>query len=249
MRLVVLDTETTGLDHENGDRIIEIGCQEIIARRETEQILHHYINPERDISSGAIAIHGITEQQLCNAPLFSEIVEELVDFIRDSTLLIHNAAFDIGFLDMELQRLGGTWQPVETYCEVVDTLSIARQRHPGQKNSLDALCRRYRIDNSERKLHSALLDAQLLARVYLAMTGGQTSLELNTQAPVRKNRGGDSVPGSEAPLKLRVLPANTEERKAHQETLEDINRQSEHPCLWPAPGETGHQDVSNATTK
>ena len=179
-RLIVLDTETTGLQSSE-HRIVEIGCLEIIDRRETGKTLQYYLNPDRHIDKEATRIHGIDDNKVSDAPRFAEIVNELIDFIKDSTLLIHNAEFDVNFLNAELKRLEGDWKKIEHYCKIIDSLSMARKKHPGQKNNLDALCRRYGIDNSERTFHGALLDAQLLAQIYLAMTGGQTSFLLEPQ--------------------------------------------------------------------
>jgi DNA polymerase III subunit epsilon len=177
MRQIILDTETTGLEPELGHRIIEIGCVEVLHRRVTGRTFHRYVNPERDIEEGALAVHGISHVELEGKPRFAEIAEELLAFIAGAELVIHNAAFDVAFLDHELSRLSG--QPesaartIASLCTVLDTLAMAREMHPGQRNNLDALCKRYAVDNSRRELHGALLDAQILADVYLAMTGGQ----------------------------------------------------------------------------
>lgn len=185
MRQIVLDTETTGIGHENGHRLIEVGCVLIENRRITDTYFHTFINPERDIDEGAFRVHGISSAFLADKPLFKEVVKELLAFINDAELIIHNASFDIGFLNAELKYL--QWEKkIQDYCVITDTLQLARVKHPGQRNSLDALCKRYEIDNTHRKLHGALLDAQILAQVYLAMTGGQCSLfqeELIEQNP------------------------------------------------------------------
>src|ERR1700758_4165777 len=178
MRQIVLDTETTGLEPELNHRIIEIGCVEILNRRVTGRTFHRYLNPERAIDEGAMSVHGIKRADLDDKPKFAEIAGELVDFIKDAELVIHNAAFDVAFLDSELARLPGEARPVASLCRVLDTLALARSMHPGQRNNLDALCKRYSIDNSRRELHGALLDARILADVYLAMTGGQAALAL-----------------------------------------------------------------------
>lgn len=175
MRQVVLDTETTGIRVEDGHRIIEIGCLELINRRLTDKRFHTYLNPYRDIEAGAVAVHGITNEFLQDKPAFHLIVDEFMNFISGSELIIHNAPFDLSFINNELQLTRHTWKPVTEYCNVIDTLQMARQLHVGQRNSLDALCKRYKVDNSKRDLHGALLDANLLAQVYLAMTGGQGS--------------------------------------------------------------------------
>jgi len=179
MRQVVLDTETTGLETSRGHRIIEIGCVELIDRRITDKHWHFYINPQREIDAGAFAVHGISNESLQDKPLFSDVAQDFVDYIKGAELVIHNANFDVGFLDHEFAKLDGESTRISSICSVLDTLVMARQKHPGQKNNLDALCRRYFIDNSQRSLHGALLDARILADVYLAMTGGQTLLSLD----------------------------------------------------------------------
>ena len=161
MRQIILDTETTGLEPEQGHRIIEIGCVEVINRRKTEAKFHHYLNPEREIEDGAFDIHGLTGEFLADKPLFEDIARELIDFVRDGEVVIHNAPFDVAFIDAELKRMGKPWGKLEDYCQILDTLTMARELHPGQKNSLDALCARYNVDNSHRELHGALLDAQI----------------------------------------------------------------------------------------
>src|SRR5579862_2261409 len=198
MRQVVLDTETTGLESKLGHRIIEIGCVELSNRRASGRQFHRYLNPEREIDLGAHAVHGITLERLQSAPKFAAVVDELLAFIADSELIIHNAAFDVEFLDMELSRLALPSLPssIRSVCQVLDTLTLARARHPGQRNNLDALCKRYGIDNSHRELHGALLDARILADVYLAMTGGQSLLALDEVARERAillNAAGSAV--------------------------------------------------------
>ena len=178
MRQIVLDTETTGLEPELNHRIIEIGCVELVNRRATGRTFHRYLNPERDIDDGALAVHGISRSELDGQPRFAEIAEELLLFVSGAELVIHNAAFDVAFLDAELARLPGERRQLAAICQVLDTLALARELHPGQRNSLDALCKRYSVDNSARELHGALLDARILADVYLAMTGGQAALAL-----------------------------------------------------------------------
>ncbi len=178
MKQIILDTETTGLEPSQGHRIIEIGCVEIKNRRKTDGDFHQYLNPEREIEDGAYEIHGISNEFLSDKPLFKDIATELIDYIRDSEVIIHNAPFDVAFINTELKRLGKKWGVMEDYCKITDTLQMARKMHPGQKNSLDALCGRYQIDNSQRELHGALLDAQILLDVYLALTGGQVALFL-----------------------------------------------------------------------
>ena len=178
-RQIVLDTETTGLDIDAGHRIIEIGCVELINRRLTQNNFHQYVNPQRDIEDGAFSVHGITNSFLQDKPRFVDVVQDFLAFVKGSELIIHNAEFDVGFLNYELRTIGDELGKIEDYCNILDTLLLARQTHPGQRNDLDALCRRYDIDNSQRELHGALLDAEILADVYLVMTGGQTALLLD----------------------------------------------------------------------
>ena len=175
-RQVVLDTETTGLNHKEGHRIIEIGCVELVNRRLTDRQFHMYINPERLVDEGAMEVHGITNEFLQDKPLFKDVVDDFIDFIRGAELVIHNAPFDVGFMDSEFARLKPSVGKTIDFCTVFDSLVYARKKHPGQRNSLDALCKRYGIDNSHRDLHGALLDAEILSDVYLLMTGGQLSM-------------------------------------------------------------------------
>lgn len=229
LRQIVLDTETTGLEHDEGHRIIEIGAVEMIERRVTGNNFHVYINPDREVEAGALEIHGITNEFLAEKPRFAELASEFLDFIKGAELVIHNAAFDLGFLDAELARLDRPAK-VSDYATHLDTLVLARELHPGQRVSLDALCRRYEVDNSGRELHGALLDAQLLAEVYLAMTGGQVDLVLEMAA------SGEGV-GSAASLKgldlsrLVVRKPSAVELEAHRERLEEI-RAGNGRCLW-----------------
>lgn len=231
MRQIVLDTETTGLDPNDGHRIIEVGCVEIVDRRCTNNVLHFYINPERDIDDGAAEVHGITREQLADKPVFAAIAESLMDFIRGAELVIHNAPFDVGFLNAEFARLGGV--RIEEHCTVLDTLVLARQKHPGQRVSLDALCKRYGVDNSGRELHGALLDARLLADVYLVMTGGQVGLSLGGE----QSSDGVSIETiRRLPAQreaLRVVRASAEEREAHDRKLAGIARAAgDKGVLW-----------------
>lgn len=189
MRQIVLDTETTGLEITQGHRIIEVGCVELVNRKLTGNHYHQYINPEREIDQGAIEVHGITLQSLSEKPVFSRVASELLDYIDGAELIIHNAPFDIGFLDSEFKLVDQTFTGIEARCQIIDTLQLARHRHPGQRNSLDALCERYDVDNSQRDLHGALLDAEILADVYLMMTGGQTSLRLANTDDKQEGRG------------------------------------------------------------
>lgn len=232
MRQIVLDTETTGLDPESGHRIIEIGCVEIANRRTTDRHYHQYINPEREIDLGAVEVHGLTSEMLETKPKFADVAEEFLDFIRGAELIIHNAPFDTAFIDHEFKRVGDTWRCLEDYCRVVDTLIMARELHPGQRNSLDALCRRYEVDNTHRELHGALLDAELLADVYLAMTGGQVDLQLVAErSPVSKVAFGSTESGSER-KGISVVQATDAELAAHRLNLESIDKESGGGCLW-----------------
>ncbi len=225
MRQVVLDTETTGRELSKGHRIIEIGCVEIVDRRITERRFHVYLNPGREIDEQALRVHGITAEFLKDKPTFGEVVDRFLQFIRGSELVIHNAPFDVGFLNMELSLLGGDYGRIEDYCTVLDTLLLARKRHPGQRNSLDALCKRYGIDNHHRDLHGALLDAELLAQVYLAMTGGQASLFFGAEDPKvqRRNR---------RKRRLTVLRPSDEELEAHRNFLKLLEEEGDAPPLW-----------------
>jgi DNA polymerase-3 subunit epsilon len=241
MRQIVLDTETTGLEAERGHRIIEIGCVELLNRRPSGRQFHRYINPERDIDEGARAVHGITRERLLTAPKFGEIAEELFGFISGCELIIHNAPFDLGFIDMELMLLakirgasGALPAGVRSVCLVLDTLSLARERHPGQRNNLDALCKRYGIDNSHRDLHGALLDARILADVYLAMTGGQSLLALDEAARERSGAARSAqVPATVRPVEpLRVVDASEEELAAHALLTALLQKSSGGACLW-----------------
>jgi DNA polymerase-3 subunit epsilon len=231
MRQIVLDTETTGLSPSQGHRIIEIGCIELVDRRLTGREFHCFLHPDREIDEGAQRVHGISLQSLATAPRFPEIVDEFLEFITEAELVIHNADFDVGFLDHELKLMGHAAPKVTEHATVLDTLSLARKMHPGQRNSLDALCKRYEVDASNRDVHGALIDSDLLARVYLAMTGGQTALSLDAdmaQAPGGGNRSRQSEaaggPAHDSPvdLKLVVIKATKEEAAAHEAMLEKI---------------------------
>ena len=237
MRQVVLDTETTGLEHREGHRIIEIGCVEMVERRLTERSFHVYINPERAVEGGALVVHGITDDFLADKPRFADVADELLDFIRDSELVIHNASFDVGFLNAELGRLEG--EPavrVEDVARVLDTLALARELHPGQRVGLDTLCKRYDIDNSNRNLHGALLDAELLADVYLAMTGGQVDLCLDLAN--EPDRSGLEAIDEVDRSRLKLVRASIEEQAAHRARLEAIHEAAGH-CLWLEQGGGG----------
>lgn len=229
-RFVVLDTETTGLEVRDGHRIIEIGCVEVVDRTITERQFHYYINPQRKIDQGAIEVHGISNAFLQDKPLFAQLAEEFLSFIQDAELIIHNAPFDVGFLDMELQQ-AGLDQTIADVAKITDSLVMARDMHPGLNNSLDALCKRYFIDNSQRELHGALLDAQILAEVYLAMTGGQTSLSLPVQS------ADDGIDEREleqlGPLKPAVVfNPSAEDLTAHQQLLLSLKNEDGGAPSW-----------------
>ncbi|MCB1857916.1 MAG: DNA polymerase III subunit epsilon [Gammaproteobacteria bacterium] len=232
-RLIVLDTETTGLEPSQGHRIIEIGCVEMIDRRLTGNNFHQYIQPDREIDSGAVEVHGISNDFLKDKPRFGDLVDDLMSYLSGATLVIHNAAFDIGFLNQELRLLGGDRPAITDRCGVIDTLALAKQLHPGQRNSLDALCKRYAIDNSHRELHGALLDAEILAEVYLAMTGGQTALSLEAGADGSSGQADGSIRRLSAnrPV-LTVIRVQDGELKRHEAFLERLEKQGERGCLW-----------------
>lgn len=233
MRQIVLDTETTGLEPSQGHRLIEVGCVELFNRRLTGRHYHQYINPQREIDAGAIEVHGITNEMLEDKPLFAAIVDDMLDFIRGAELIIHNAPFDLGFLNSELKLLGRS-DRVEGFCGIIDTLVMARQRHPGQKNNLDALCQRYGVDNSQRDLHGALLDAEILADVYLAMTGGQTALALAGSDQTANQQVVTSairrLPSARPPLP--VICATAQELEAHERRLQEIDKKSAGNTVW-----------------
>jgi DNA polymerase-3 subunit epsilon len=239
MRQIVLDTETTGLEPEQGHRIIEIGCVELVERRLTGHNFHVYLQPDREIDAGAVEVHGITNEFLADKPRFGDVVQDLIDYLRGAELIIHNAPFDVGFLDHELQ-LAGSGQPLAAYCTVVDTLLMARELHPGQRNSLDALCSRYDVDNTHREKHGALLDAEILADVYLAMTGGQTAMFADAEGG---NDGECAVSGirrlagDRAPLP--VVLASQEELAAHEARLDALDKASGGSCVWRRPLASG----------
>jgi DNA polymerase-3 subunit epsilon len=233
MRQIVLDTETTGLEPAEGHRIIEIGCVELMDRRLTGNNFHQYLQPDREIDAGAIEVHGITNEFLADKPRFADVVDDFVAYVDGAELVIHNAPFDVGFINHEL-KLCGRKRRVADLCQVLDTLTLARKMHPGQKNNLDALCRRYEIDNAHRELHGALLDAEILADVYLAMTGGQVALSLGggheetgqgtTTVQVRR------LPADRPPL--RVISASAEELAEHHARLTAIASAAGGPSVW-----------------
>ena len=229
MRQIVLDTETTGLDPKQGNRIIEIGCVEIVNRKITENTYHQYIQPDRESEEGAFEVHGISTEFLADKPRFADIIEDFMKFINGAELIIHNAPFDIGFLDHELSMLDPVWGKVSDHCGVIDSLVMARKKHPGQKNNLDALCKRYEVNNARRELHGALLDSELLAEVYLRLTGGQETLALGAE-------GSSSQTGQVSPIRrvdsnrpqMNVLRADVEELKSHEERLAVLGE----ACIW-----------------
>lgn len=223
MRQIVLDTETTGLETAEGHRIIEVGAVELIDRRYTGNNYHQFINPNRDIDKGAVAVHGITNDFLIDKPRFSEILEDLMCYVEGAELIIHNAPFDVGFLDYELALAGSHWRKIKKHCQILDTLVMARQLHPGQRNSLDALCKRYSVDNSNREFHGALLDAELLADVYLLMTGGQGYLfsESSQEGLSKAENASHQVFIAEV-SGLRVIRATADELSKHQEKMGEI---------------------------
>jgi DNA polymerase-3 subunit epsilon len=237
-RYIVLDTETTGLNPEEGHRVIEIGCIEVISRKITGNRFHVYLNPDRDIDEGAVAVHGLSAQFLADKPRFPDVRDDFLRFVQGGELVIHNAPFDVGFLNAELARSGET-RTLGDHCAITDTLVMARKKHPGQRNTLDALCKRYDIDNAHRELHGALLDAELLADVFLAMTGGQSSLmlemEADTGTPTTSAEQNSPRPLRNYPA-LAVIRATPDEEATHRQRLEAIGKASGGRCMWPAEG-------------
>ena len=233
MRQVVLDTETTGLEPDLGHRVIEIGGVELVNRRLTGRRLHYYLQPDREIDDGALDVHGITREFLQGKPRFADVHADILEFISDAEVIIHNAPFDVAFLNHELSRLGDPDLRMEGCCRILDSLALARQLHPGQRNSLDALCRRYQIDNSARQFHGALLDAEILADVYLAMTGGQALLQLGGNSEIAE---ATSALRAESRIRkthaIPVVRASRDEREAHASQLADIDEKSGGHCLW-----------------
>ena len=232
IRQIVLDTETTGIDPARGHRVIEIGCVELVERKLTGNHYHVYINPQREVEEEAIQVHGITNEFLADKPVFATIADEFYEFIKGAELIIHNAPFDVGFINHEFRLLGAGRDNVADYCTVTDTLAMARAKHPGQKNNLDALCKRYHIDNSSRTLHGALLDSEILAEVYLTMTGGQRMLSLGAHE-------GDAAEGERSGIRrlsadrtgLKVIKASSEEMERHRQKLNNINKKAGN-CYW-----------------
>ncbi|MBT3530147.1 MAG: DNA polymerase III subunit epsilon [Gammaproteobacteria bacterium] len=232
MRQIVLDTETTGLDPAQGHRVIEIGCVELEDRKLTGNRFQCYLNPDREIDAAAIEVHGITPQFLADKPRFAQIEKEFLEFVNGAELVIHNAPFDLGFLNHELRKSALQDKSMGDMCSVLDSLLLAREKHPGQRNSLDALCKRYDVDNTQRQLHGALLDAEILADVYLAMTSGQTSMllhEEHNEESISRRRAKSS---SDDRPSLVVKKATDEELLAHKERLKEISEESEQGCLW-----------------
>jgi len=236
-RQIILDTETTGLDPAQGHRIIEIGAVEMVNRRLTGNRYHQYLNPEREIDAGAIEVHGITNEMLVDKPRFADVVTDFLAFIRGAELIIHNAPFDVGFVNHECRLLDRGADSIEKFCTVLDTLKLARQMHPGQKNDLDSLCRRYSVDNSNRTLHGALLDAEILADVYLAMTGGQTALfqesgSGNRAEGVNAIHGRKQVQIRRGSTPIQIQLPTADEVAAHEKMIADIDKASGGNCLW-----------------
>jgi DNA polymerase-3 subunit epsilon len=237
MRQIVLDTETTGLEVEQQHRVIEIGCVEMFNRRLTGRSFHRYLNPERDIDEGAQAVHGLSRERLAQEPKFAHIHDEFLEFVRDAELIIHNAPFDVAFLNSEFRRMplgvNGVHAKVADFCRVLDTLALARQMHPGQRNSLDALCKRYSVDNSHREYHGALLDARILAEVYLAMTGGQAKFSLTPESDTARSRARHAAPTRFANgMRITVVTANPEELAAHEHVLALLDKASRGTTVW-----------------
>jgi DNA polymerase III subunit epsilon len=231
MRQIVLDTETTGLEVELQHRVIEIGCVELVNRRLTGRTYHQYLNPERDIDEGAQQVHGLSRDKLARAPTFLQVHPEFLEFVRDAELIIHNAPFDVAFLNAEFARVEFA-QKINDLCRVLDTLALARQMHPGQRNNLDALCKRYSVDNSHRDYHGALLDARILAEVYLAMTGGQAKFTLSAESDTPRSRARQAAPGRLEGLRIIVIRANEAEMAAHEHVLALLDRASGGKTVW-----------------
>ena len=233
MRQVVLDTETTGLETEEGHRILEVGCVEIIDRRITRRHFHQYINPDRDIDDGALEVHGITREFLADKPRFVSIWSDFLEFVKGAELIIHNAAFDVAFINYEMSLMNDNAGVITDHCAIVDSLLIAREKYPGQKNSLDALCKRFSVDNSQRTLHGALLDAEILADVYLLLTGGQVDLVLDSvqgENPGQDSHGLNRLSTDRPPLK--VIKASDQELALHNRKLDEIEQQSGQQSMW-----------------
>jgi DNA polymerase-3 subunit epsilon len=231
MRQIVLDTETTGLEVEQQHRVIEIGCVELVNRRLTGRTYHQYLNPERDIDFGAEQVHGLTRETLAKAPTFAQVHPEFLEFIGDAELVIHNAPFDVAFLNAEFARIELAHK-VDVLCRVLDTLALARQMHPGQRNNLDALCKRYSVDNSRRDYHGALLDARILAEVYLAMTGGQANLTLSAESDTARSRARQAAPARAGGIRIIVIRPSDSEVAAHEHILALLDKSSGGKTVW-----------------
>lgn len=232
MRQILLDTETTGIDPLNGDRIVEIGAVELIKRKLTHNNYHQYIQPEREVPQEVIEVHGITNEFLVGKPIFKDVVDEFMEYVSGAELIIHNAPFDVGFINQELSLLkNNKWGKLEDHCTITDTLKMARKMYPGQRNSLDALCKRLYVDNSNRTLHGALLDSEILADVYLMMTGGQTNLLLGAGDNESSNEGATQKISRDR-LPLKVLFASDEELNSHQAKLQEISKKSSTELNW-----------------
>ena len=235
MRQIVLDTETTGLEPAQGHRIIEIGCVELVNRRPSGRTFHSYLNPERAIDAGAQAVHGLSTEFLADQPRFAAVVADFVAFVSGAELVIHNAPFDVGFIDHEFGRLPPPQRLLTDLCTILDTLALARQLHPGQRNSLDALCKRYGVDNSNRDLHGALLDARILADVYLAMTGGQGALTLDADASERAAATEQRRGSRRVAVEIPVVRATPDEVESHERMVEAIAKVTKGKCLFKTP--------------
>ena len=239
MRQIVLDTETTGLETSQDHRIVEIGCVEMVNRKLTGRHYHQYINPQRKVDEGAMEVHGITDQFLEDKPVYAAISSDFLNFLDDAELVMHNAPFDVGFINHELKKLSGKHSPLGSTCKIIDTLALARKKHPGQKNNLDALCKRYGVDNSQRDLHGALLDAEILADVYLLMTGGQVNLNINQQSDADSGEISTTASIRRLPSDRNPLPivrASAAELLCHEEKLAAIKKSSGF-CVWQETGE------------
>ncbi|MBL1259344.1 MAG: DNA polymerase III subunit epsilon [Thiotrichaceae bacterium] len=247
MRQIILDTETTGLEPKLGHRIIEIGCVEVIDRRLTGRHYHQYLQPDRAIDDGAIEVHGITNEFLVDKPRFSDVAEDFIEFIKGAELVIHNAAFDVGFINHEFRLLSRTHDLVEELCGILDTLAMARKMHPGQRNSLDALCKRYDVDNVQRTLHGALLDAEILADVYLMMTGGQRKLLLGGEEAESGSKEQAIRRVQLAAGQLKVMRASHDELLAHEGRLAAIEKQSD-SCVWRQLEQSAATEASSCLT-
>lgn len=234
MRQIILDTETTGLIPEEGHRVIEIGAVELIERQFTGNNFHEYINPKREVEKEALEVHGLSNDFLADKPVFTQIMQKFVDYIKDAELIIHNAPFDVGFLNYEFRLADPESKPIESLASVLDTLALARKKYPGKRNSLDALCKRYAIDNSKRDFHGALLDAQLLAEVFLAMTGGQMNMFEESASSPQELADISTITETKIikQIQCKVIAASSEEETAHNKILESINSSSRGKCLW-----------------